>query len=140
MQTIEQILGSRRLLAIDDEPLDADLIARIARKCGYDSRAIVETTGLADIVSKWKPDIISLDLRMPRASGSAVIALLKTVGFRGELIIASGLGRSFLDAARFEAEKGGLNVAGAFRKPLDLQALRELLIELAARHTASAAE
>ena len=51
----------------------------------------------------------------------------------GELIIASGLGRSFLDAARFEAERDNLKVAGALRKPLDLQALRELLIELAAK-------
>ena len=130
MQATDHTPDGRRLLAIDDEPLAADLIARVARKCGYEARAIVETSALTDLIAKWRPDVITLDLRMPRVNGAAVIDLLKTIRFGGYIIIASGLGRSFLDAARFQAERDDLKVAAALRKPLDLQALRELLTGL----------
>ena len=119
-----------RLLAIDDEPDSANLIARIAKKCGYDARAMVDTRSLVQVLGQWRPDLVTLDLRMPRVSGSDVISLLKIVNFPGQIMIISGLEPSSLEEARARAESGGLKVAAAIRKPVNVQAVRKLLESL----------
>jgi two-component system chemotaxis response regulator CheY len=119
-----------RLLAIDDHPLSTDLIVRIARRCGYDAQGLVETRALAELLVKWRPDVITLDLNMPRADGSDVLTMLKVVGYQGQVIIISGLHPTARERARQQAETFGLKVAGTLGKPVDLKGLRDLLGEL----------
>src|SRR5688572_33110983 len=97
-------LGPKRFLAIDDEPHMAELIVRVARKQGYEGRALVQTTGLVQTLLTWRPHVISLDLKMPRVTGSDVVSLLKVMSFDGQVIIISGLHSSQLRAARDLAE------------------------------------
>ena len=118
---------SSRLLAIDDHPLSTDLIVRIARRCGYEAQGLVEPRTLADVLVKWRPDVITVDLNMPRANGLDVLTLLKVVEYGGQVIIVSGLHQAMRDAARRQAEETGLNVAGTMGKPVDLKGLRDML-------------
>jgi two-component system, chemotaxis family, chemotaxis protein CheY len=127
-----------RLLAIDDHPLSTDLIVRIARRCGYDAQGLVETRSLADVLVKWRPDVITLDLNMPRANGLDVLTLLKVIGYPGQVIIISGMHQGLRDAARRQAEASGLKVAGTLGKPVDLKGLRDLLRELNSNPRAAA--
>ena len=130
MSETSTALGPRRLLAIDDEPHMAELIVRVARKQGYEARALVQTTGLVQTLLTWRPHVISLDLKMPRVSGNDVVSLLKVMSFDGQVIIISGLHSTQLRAARDFAEAGGLKVAGELMKPVDLKVLGDLLHEL----------
>jgi CheY-like chemotaxis protein len=126
--------SAHRLLAIDDEADSANLIARIAAKCGYDARAMVDTTSLMQVLTHWRPDVVTLDLSMPRVSGSDIISLLKIVKFAGQIMIISGLETASLEEARTRAEAGGLKVAATIRKPVNLQAVRTLLESVRGQH------
>jgi DNA-binding NtrC family response regulator len=127
MHTNTQSSQPLRLLAIDDEPHCADLIARLARKCGFDARGLGETRSLAQVLLEWKPDVITLDLVMPRADGGDVLTALKVMAYQGRVLIVSGQAKPVLEAARKQAELGRLKVAGYMQKPVDLKAMRDIL-------------
>jgi CheY-like chemotaxis protein len=120
-----------RLVALDDEPLNAELIARNARKCGYETRTVDDPRDLPELVGSWAPDVVTIDLRMPGGTGSDAVFLLKAAGFKGHVIIISGLSLTVLDAVRKQAEAVGIHVAGEMQKPVNLSALRTLLDEIA---------
>jgi two-component system response regulator RegA len=120
-----------RLVAVDDEPLNAELIARNARKCGYETRTLDDPRELPELIASWVPDVVTLDLRMPGGTGSDAVHLLKSASFQGHIIIISGLGLTVLDAVRKQAEAAGIRVAGEMQKPVNLRALRALLGEIA---------
>jgi CheY-like chemotaxis protein len=117
----------KRLLALDDNPDSADLIARLGTKCGYESRGISDTRLLTDLVETWKPDVISLDLCMPEEDGIVVLSTLQEVGFAGDLVIISGQDSWLRKSASRLATARGLKVSADFSKPLDLSAFRSLL-------------
>jgi len=120
-----------RLLAVDDNSDSAELIARVAAKCGYDSRSMTDSSTLGRVLDEWKPHVLTLDLCMPEEDGISVISLLTQSGFSGHLLIISGQDEWFRKTARRLASARGLNVADDLCKPVDLKALRELLMQLA---------
>jgi CheY-like chemotaxis protein len=122
--------GRWRLLAIDDHPPSAELIARVAKQCSYETQAMADTQGLAHMLIAWAPHVIALDLNMPRADGFDVLAMLKVMNFSGQLILVSGEHPGFRKAACKQAAAAGLHVAADIAKPIDIKALRALLAEL----------
>jgi CheY-like chemotaxis protein len=116
-----------RLLAIDDNPDHAELVVRVATKCGYDARSISDPLLMDQVVGEWTPDVVSIDLCMPKLDGLEAMSLLQERGFKGRLVIVSAQDFSIRTAASRLAEARGLNVAGNVSKPVDTQALRELL-------------
>src|SRR3984893_19191530 len=66
-----------RLLAVDDSADSADLVARIATKCGYDAQATSDPTSVRALVVDWKAEVLTLDLCMPDADGIDLISLLE---------------------------------------------------------------
>jgi len=64
-------------LVADDEPSAVDLFVRLVKANGYD--AIVATNGdqCLEMARRYQPDIILLDLAMPRANGWAVLDQLR---------------------------------------------------------------
>jgi two-component system chemotaxis response regulator CheY len=120
----------KRLLALDDNPDSAELIARVGTKCGYDSRSISDTRQLADLLQTWKPDVISLDLCMPEEDGIVVLSTLEQAGFAGDVLIISGQDSWLRKSASRLATARGLRVSADFSKPLDLAAFRSLLSAL----------
>jgi len=122
--------GSKRLLAIDDNSDSAELIARVAAKCGYEARSITDSSALGDMLSKFKPQVLTLDLCMPEEDGISLLSLLKDSGFAGSLVIISGQDDWFRKTAGRLAAARGLNVALDMAKPVDIKALREVLTGL----------
>ena len=120
-----------RLLAVDDNSDSAELIARVAAKCGYDSRSMTDSSAIGQVLAEWSPQVLTLDLCMPEEDGISVLSLLTRSGFSGHLLIISGQDDWFRKTARRLALARGLNVADDLCKPVDLKVLRELLIELA---------
>ena len=124
-------LTKSRLLAVDDNSDSAELIARVASKCGYDARSITDPSTLAQVLDEWQPQVLTLDLCMPEEDGISVLSLLTQSGFSGHLLIISGQDEWFRKTASRLASARGLNVANDLCKPVDLKALRELLTQLA---------
>ena len=120
-----------RLLAIDDNSDSAELIARVAAKCGYDSRSMTDSSMLGRVLNEWNPQVLTLDLCMPEEDGISVLSLLTQNGFSGQLLIISGQDEWFRKTARRLASARGLTVAEDLCKPVDLKGLREVLMRLA---------
>ena len=124
-----------RLLAVDDNSDSAELIARVAAKLGYESRSMTDSSTLGRVLNEWSPQVLTLDLCMPEEDGISVLSLLTESGFSGQLVIISGQDDWFRKTARRLASARGLNVADDLSKPVDLKALREVLMQLAAPKT-----
>jgi two-component system chemotaxis response regulator CheB len=127
-----------RLLAVDDSADSAELVARVAAKCGYDARSISDPTGLDRLLRDWRPEVLTLDLCMPEADGIGLMSVLKENGFDGQLVIISGQDGWLRKAAARLAEGRGLQVAADLEKPIDLAVLRQLLIGLSSPRIAAA--
>jgi DNA-binding NtrC family response regulator len=124
----ESIKG--RLLAVDDNSDSAELIARVAIKCGYEAQSIADPRSLQQILNEWKPEILTLDLCMPQEDGVGLLSLLEESGFEGQLVIISGQDDWIRKTARRLAAARGLKVADDMGKPVNLKELRQLLTNL----------
>ena len=119
-----------RLLAVDDSADSADLVARVAARCGYEAQATSDPKTVRALVVSWKPEVLTLDLCMPEADGIDLLSVLEETGFNGLLVIISGQDGWFRKAAGRLAETRGLKVADDLQKPVDIAALRQLLSRL----------
>ncbi len=118
---------AERLLAVDDSVDSAELVARIAAKRGYESKAISDPRSVGRLIAEWRPHIVTLDLCMPDTDGIDLLSVLKAVDFSGAIVIISGQDAWFRKAAARLAETHGLTVAGELQKPVDIAQLRALL-------------
>ena len=119
--------GRSRLLAIDDNIDSANLVARVATKCGYEAQSVADPDEFRRVLAAWKPDVLSLDLCMPQQDGMSILSILEESGFAGQLVIISGQDGWLRKTAARLAEGRGLRVLDDFAKPLDIQALRRAL-------------
>jgi CheY-like chemotaxis protein len=119
-----------RLLAVDDNSDSAELIARVAMRCGYEARCLTDPRLLSQMLKDWQPEIVTLDLCMPQEDGIETLSQLRTGGFTGHLVIISGQDDSMRDVASRLAVARGLKLAAHLSKPIDLPVLRNLLATL----------
>jgi two-component system, chemotaxis family, chemotaxis protein CheY len=122
--------AAHRLLAIDDNIDSAELIVRIARKCGYDAEALSMEGQLPARLKAGPIDVLTLDLCMPNQDGIRLMSVLRENGFQGAIVIVSGQEGWLRKSASRLAEARGLKIAGDFAKPLDLAAMTQLLQNL----------
>lgn len=127
---LQESNGKGRLLAVDDSADSADLVARVAVKCGYDAQAISDPKSVRALVVDWKPEVLTLDLCMPEADGIDLLSVLEETRFSGVLVIISGQDGWFRKAASRLAEVRGLKVVDDLQKPINIGALRQLLSRL----------
>jgi CheY-like chemotaxis protein len=130
---MDQLCRKPRLLAIDDHPDSAELIARIAEKLGFEAKATSSPDVLRNQLAAWPPDILTVDLCMPEEDGLGVFALLEHLGFTGRVIIISGHDEWLRKSASRLAVARGLQIVGNLSKPIDLKLLRSVLTEALAQ-------
>lgn len=131
---IDQI--KKRLLAVDDNLSLAELIVRVASRCGYEGRPLDHSYLLPQTLREWRPDVLTLDLSMPEEDGMSVFSILEDMHFTGQIVIISGQEGWLRKSACRLAAGRRLNVAGDMEKPVDLAALSEVLSRV--RDTAEA--
>jgi two-component system chemotaxis response regulator CheB len=133
---VEQGVGkpALRLLSVDDNVDSAELVARIAGKCGYEARVASTPDTIREAVQTWKPQILALDLSMPELNGLDLLRLLQENGFDGQVLIISGHDDWMRASAGRLAEARGLKVVGDMQKPLDTGRLRQVLAEVRQAH------
>jgi len=116
-----------RLLAVDDDAASAELIVRVAERCGYEAFATSDSRGVINLAKALSPDILAVDINMPNINAVQLFELLAEVKFDGQVFIVSGEDESVLKSVQKRAESHGLAVAAIQQKPLDFNKLRAML-------------
>jgi DNA-binding response OmpR family regulator len=67
-----------RVLIADDDPLGAELLEAYLGECDYELRTASDGEQTLQLVASWKPDLVLLDVMMPRISGFEVCKRLRS--------------------------------------------------------------
>ncbi len=125
-----------RLLAVDDDASSAELIVRVAERCGYEAFATSDSRGVVNLAKALNPGVMAVDINMPNVDALGLFALLAEARFAGRILIVSGEDESVLKATQARAEAMGLNVPYVQQKPLDFRKLRDMLMATEVRAAA----
>ncbi len=72
-------LETARILVIDDEPINIKVIQKYLNQYGYQNvRGIIDPTVALDSIHTEQPDVILLDIMMPRISGIEVLQQVRS--------------------------------------------------------------
>lgn len=120
-------MSGNRLLIMDDD-LDVSTFFRdVAESLGYEVRVLNDAAYFAKTVADIEPDLILLDLQLPKHDGIELLRGLAEAKCRSRIFIASGLETRILKTAEQLGKSLGLSIAGSFCKPIELKALKALL-------------
>ena len=122
-----------KLLAVDDDAPSAELIVRVAERCGYDAFATSDSRGVINLVAALRPDVMAVDISMPHVDAIELFRMLAEARYPGDIIIVSGQDEQTLGMVQRSAELMGLRRPHVHQKPLDFARLRETLANRLAR-------
>lgn len=119
-----------RLLVLDDDRQICALVEKIAASVGYEAVSASEVGRFRDLLESYRPDVISVDLRLAGSDGIEQLRFLSEQGFTGSVILMSGFDRRVLASAQQLATSLRLDVAAGLTKPVPVAALREVLARI----------
>ena len=111
----------RRVLIVDDEALIVEVLSEHF-KTDYDVESALNGADALGAVLRHRPDVVFLDLNMPRMNGVEVLKNLKQIDASIAVVMVSGNAEVGLAA---EALKSG--AFGYVPKPFDLRYLDHML-------------
>jgi len=121
-------MTQKRLLAVDDDVTSAELIVRVAERCGFEGFATSDSRGVTNLANALQPDLIAIDVNMPNIDARGLLALLGEANYGGQVLIVSGQTKEVLRDVQMFGREQGLSIPAYMQKPLDFQALRKLLL------------
>lgn len=119
----------KRLLSVDDDASSAELVVRVAERCGFEAFATSDSRGVINLVRALKPEVIAVDISMPNIDAAGLFVLLAQDSYAGKIIIVSGEDESVLRKMQAKAVEHGLRVPEIQQKPLDFARLRKILMQ-----------
>jgi CheY-like chemotaxis protein len=126
-----------RIMLLDDDPLMLEVLADTLRElgqtdieCRCDAKSAIET------MQKERPQLLICDLSMPDMDGIEFLRVAADTGYRGSIVLLSGMDSGVRLAAERLAVAQGLRVLGAYQKPIERHDLARVLAAArsAARH------
>ena len=123
-------MNENRLMVMDDDPDVGAFFGQVGEDLGYEVRVIADPEKFAPIVLEFSPTVILLDLQMPGRDGIELLRELAALDRNPKVLIASGLDSRVLTTAQELGLSMGVDVAGAFCKPIALDELEVLLVRL----------
>ena len=126
---------SYRILVVDDNRDSAESLALLLKYMGHDTHVALDGAQAVESASSVRPDVVLLDLGMPRINGYDACRRIRAEAWsRGMILIAqTGWGQ---DEDRRRTEEAGFD--GHLVKPIDPDALLELVATLSAGGALSA--
>lgn len=70
--------SAARVLVVEDHAQGAELLMEFLAGTGYEVRSAMGGEAAVDAVREWKPDLVLLDVMMPRVSGFEVCKQIKS--------------------------------------------------------------
>ena len=132
-------MGQGLIYVLEDEVAVRTVLMEALGSAGHDVRDFGDGQVALDEIDRAVPDLILLDMRMPRMDGFKFLNLLrrKPAARALPVIIVSGLGDELLRAIDAHAAEE-LGVVGIFAKPFDVPTLLRYVGSVIARDTRSA--
>lgn len=115
------------LLAVDDDASSAELIVRIAERCGFEAFATSDPRGFIELCKQLRPSVLSIDINMPNIDAQGLLTLLREAKFEGEIMVVSGQDTDTLRHVADFGERLGLKRPAVMQKPIDMAKMRLLL-------------
>jgi DNA-binding response OmpR family regulator len=82
-------VSSNRLLVIDDDPMQLELVDRALSRDGFEVRGVSSLQAVAATAREFAPELVLLDVNMPDASPERVIALVREAAGGARIILYS---------------------------------------------------
>ncbi len=119
----------RHVLVVDDDPVARRQLGILLAGIGIGETLAVEdaTAALAELARRDAIDLLISELNMPGMDGIEFLRCLADKGYRGDLILSSGVEERLLQTAAEFALANGVNLRGTLNKPVTRVALLQLL-------------
>ena len=78
-----------RVLVIDDDPLQLELVDRALSRDGFQLRGITSCEGLGAAIGDFKPEVVLLDVNMPDTPPERVVALVREAASHARIVLYS---------------------------------------------------
>lgn len=116
-----------RILVVDDHENAAELLAVLLRRSGHDVCAAFDGPSAVDMAASFRPDIVLLDIGMPKMSGYEVARWIREQSWGTDMVLVAVTGWGD-DGGRSDALEAGFD--GHLVKPVDYDDLLKLLDDL----------
>lgn len=117
-----------RILIVEDEPHMARAIERVLHRAGFETRSAHDGFRAGALLGSWRPEVVTLDLRIPGLSGLDVLTFLRsTPGHEATriLVLSAQPDRELHHALRLGADR-------VLAKPFENQQLVSVISRLVA--------
>lgn len=129
--------GPLRILIVDDEPFVLELLPEMLAQLGeFDVRAERDARR-ALLALDPPPHLLICDLSMPDMDGIEFMHAASIAGFKGNVLLLSGMDSGVRMAAEHLALAHGLNVVGTYKKPLSREQLAGVIAPLLKAHSSA---
>ena len=120
--------GGRRILVVDDNVDNADILAMLLRALGHEVHTAYDGPAALETARTWRPEVVLLDIGLPRMTGLEVARRIREdLGLKNVLLAAmTGYGQEEDKRRSLEA---GFNAH--LVKPVELEVLQALLAQAA---------
>ena len=124
LQSISPMGSQKKVLIVDDDTGCRELLVMIAERLGYSALQAVDGVEAINQASERHPDLIFMDLLMPRMSGDEATALLKAKPPTKNIpiVICTALSQGSQTTAALEA-----GAEEILQKPIGMSAIRGAL-------------
>ena len=131
---VPELAVDKRVLVVDDEPWVADLVSQTLSDGGYEVRTVGDGESALQAVSDFRPDLVVLDVMLPKENGYRVSRKLKTgetdnSGPAPKVLLLTGR-RLDHDPDREKMFMDFSMADGLLYKPFDLDDLRRTVHQL----------
>jgi len=120
-------MTENRILIIDDDQRICRIIKRVADDLGIESIAIDNPVLFEPVNIDFDPNVIFMDLQMPKLDGVELIRNLADQNSKAAIILASGMDKSVIETTEELGKSLGLNMAGFLQKPIDIDSTTAIM-------------
>ena len=122
-------MSKNRVLVIDDDARIGRIVQRVANKLRVDTSVIDNPDLFESTYLRYQPNIIFLDLQMPRLDGVELLRKLAENDCKAAIILMSGMDKSVMETAIKFGKSLSLQMVGTLSKPMNIVDLERVLIK-----------
>lgn len=74
---LEEPLLPTRVLLVDDDEVVLEFVARVLERAGMDVKALTDPLAIFETLADFRPDLMILDIHMPRCTGHELAAIVR---------------------------------------------------------------
>lgn len=125
-------MSVKRLLTVDDDPRTCRVIEHVASRLDFEVFSLDESSQFQAAYEYFKPDVIILDLCMEQTDGVELLRFLADKRSRAQIFLMSGVDERLLATTTNLGRSMGLDMLIPFQKPVNINAIRQRLLEISA--------